>query len=237
MKNIKWYHVVIAFLIVCLFLSNCGKGGGFFVCNGNDTISHKIDTTIESIDTSMPSKPEPVKIIPGDISRKIPATGSNPKPIYITNWKHDTIPDYRYALPADPVDTLAILERYFETAIYREERKIPYGTATIDDTVSHNRIIGRGFNLKQDIPRIKETVTLRQPKRIVGYLDFNIRGNLQDPIHSVGAGLSLKGKNDMIYGAGVNLLDKSDSLGMFNKNKIIYEVRAGLPIRLLPRRK
>lgn len=136
-------------------------------------------------------------------------------------WKHDTLTEYEVRI--DPADTSAILARFHQKAYYKDVQKIKdYGTVTIEDTVTENRIATRRFTTDLKIPEKTTTITLRD-KRTIGYLDVSAIGNPTTPLYSIGGGFSLKLKNDRQYGVGV----------MYTKDNVLYYYgKFSIPIRL-----
>jgi hypothetical protein len=169
---------------------------------GNDTLgtSQKIDSFIKHdtvfIDTN--SRPQPVKYI--DTGRVV----------------HDTI-------PAKPTagDTAAILADHYSTYVYDDSIPTKYGGyAKIRDTVSENRITGRGFSLFQDIPEktitIKTTTVVKERKPI-GYL--GVTGAYP---FGIGVQAGVKLKNDQYITGGVELF----------QGQTIFKGSVNFPIRL-----
>lgn len=138
------------------------------------------------------------------------------KPIpYIV--KEDGVPQ----IIVEPVDTFAILRDYYSTAYYSDSFAFKRGVLHIADTVSRNRIVGRGRSILWTDTTVNNTTVLVPPKRIVGYFDVKGLGN--PSTLGIGGGLSLKLPSDKRYGAGAIFLWK---------NKPLYYIEAGIPIRL-----
>lgn len=196
----------VAFLLLVLFFRACGEGCRIFRGKKptQDTISVKIDTIYVQSKTDTFYQPIP----------KI-------KYQYITRNTVDTLTEFEVRI--DPVDTAAILAEYYSTYIYSDSIPVKYGHIKIKDTVTKNKIQGRSVALDQHLPVITKTVTLTQPKRTVGYIGFSGLGNGKDPIYSIGADLSLKLKNDKIFGVGIQY---------GRDNTVFYQGRFALPIRL-----
>lgn len=199
---------VVAIIAIFLLFRECGNGCKLFKGNSrlNDTISVKIDTVFVQVKGDTTYVPEIIGV-------------SNT--IYETKWKHDTLETFEVRI--DPADTAAILARCNQSAFYSDTRKIgEYGTVTIKDTVSQNRISSRGFSYDIKIPEVTKAITLRD-KRIVGYIGVSGMGNPEQPIHSLGLDFSLRLKSDYILGIGAK----------FTKaGAMYYEAQFKAPIRL-----
>lgn len=66
------------------------------------------------------------------------------------------------------VDTVAILQDYYSFNIYSDTLSNDYGFVLVNDTISRNKILGRGFRSEFLIPEITKTITitkLRKPKK------------------------------------------------------------------------
>ena len=204
----NWYKYgvwVAAIIILLLLVRSCGNGGtSFFSCNKPDTTRHTIDTTIYKDSIVYVDKPVPYKV-------EIFIKG---KPYAV----HDTVTDYLI----HPTDTAAILQRFLETVYYSQVYDVKRGTIIINDTLTQNRISGRGLLVNISDTTIKETIILQQPKRLILYFGINAMGNRKDFFHSIGSDLSLKGNNDMIYGAGVNIMRGGE---IFYTGKVMFPIR------------
>lgn len=211
MKYLTTKNIIIAVLILLvLFLLTCGhsRSGGFFQCNGKDTISHRIDTIIVIHKSDTTYIPQPVEVfMPGQVK-------------WFEKTVHDTLPpitSYEFALPCDSQYTKA----YFLTSIYKAHNEGKNWKVDIADTVTQNRIIGRGLKVVTQDTVIRESTTLLKHKLIL-YFGFSVQGGMSDWFHAAGLDLSLKGTNDRIYSIGANLT---------RDNKIFYQAGVRLPIR------
>lgn len=81
--------------------------------------------------------------------------------------------------------------------IYRDSLPVSHGYAIIQDTVSENRITGRGFRLNQALPTVERTIP--EKKRNVVYLGISGTGGKQNYLYSVSGDISLKDKRDRMY--------------------------------------
>lgn len=170
---------IIAIIWLTLQVKSCTGGSQ----QGSDTLSVKRDTVWKEYKKDTQYIPQPYAVT-----------------YYHKIVDHDTIEVYKEGIK---VDTGRILEQYFATRHYDETLQVQYGSARLKDTVTQNRITGRSIILTQDIPFVKETVTMLQPKRVILYFSIGAIGNRNHLPYASGAGLGLKLKNDaMIEGMG-----------------------------------
>lgn len=207
----KWRERLIwvaLFVGIIMFLRACGEGCRIFKGDKRlkDTISVKIDTVFVEVKGDTVYVPELIGV-------------SNT--IYQTRWKTDTLETFEVRI--DPADTAAILARCNQTAFYSDTRWVgAYGLVTINDTISQNRIVSRGFSHDLKIPEVTKTITVRD-RRTVGYIGVSAMGNEGQPLHSLGLDFSLKLKSDYIIGVGAK----------FTKSgQMYYEAQFKTPIRL-----
>lgn len=160
--------------------------------------------------------------IPGKIEVVID-TQYVPKPYKVVQYKPVFKTDTLELTEIVQVDTSQIVLDYHRRRYYSDTVKIDFGHAIINDTVTENRIAGRGVKTNQRLPVIKETVTIFQPPRNILYLGFSGTGSKQNFFYSIGTDLSLKTRNDRIYSAGVNLT---------RDNQVLFEGGVKFPIRL-----
>lgn len=182
MKYITTLIFAIAIVIITLQLRSCFCGGGQ---QTRDTVSVKIDTVWQRVkDTILLDHPVPYKVV-----------------YYKEKVLRDTLETVETVL--QHVDSARILNQYLSVRPYDTTIQVQYGTIQLIDTVTQNRITGRSVFLTQDIPIVKETVTLTQPKRVVLYFSIAAIGNKDHLPYASGAGLGLKLKNDaFIEGMG-----------------------------------
>lgn len=212
----KWSVVLIMFIGMLWLMRQAGCIGGRKAAS--DTVSVRIDTTyILKIDTLKFETLVPYKV--QYVKEKI---------------LHDTLIDFKTistggiidsAWIADHKNVTIATDQYFATRFYNTVSNVQYGTATINDTVTQNRIVGRSVILNQNIPVAKETVTLTQPKRVVLFFGIQAIGNKQSLPFASGATLDLKFKNDGMIGIG----------GYLTRNDPMYSISAKFPIRLRKR--
>lgn len=181
-KYIFQFGTALIFLIaVWLLLKKCGNTGGQKITVKTDTVyQHRVDTINVPYETLVPYK------------------------VVYTKDKvlHDTLETFVAGAYTMPADTARIIAQYFATRNYSKTEEVAYGNLTINDTVSQNRITGRSIILTQDIPLIKETVTVEAKKRAVLYFGINAIGNKENIPFASGVTLDLKLRNDIMIGGG-----------------------------------
>ena len=186
-QNIIW--AVIGVLVLLLFVTNCGKGGGkFFGCNKADTIKVKIDTIVNHYHIDTVYVPEIIGVT---------------NTVYTPIYKTDTLETFEYI--TKNVDTAEILKRFYQKNYYSDTLSLVRGKIVIQDTVTRNMITYRRLQSFGTDTMIVKAVTLQQPKRIALYFGASVIGSRKDPFHMAGIDLSLKGKNDKMYSIGANV--------------------------------
>lgn len=194
------YRIILALAIgYILFLQMCNRLGP---CPEQKIISVKVDTgyIIDSFKSTW-QKPKPDTII---------LPGKMPKPEIIYQ---DGPPTF----VMNDVDTAAILQDYFAKVFYRDSLQTQYGTITVEDTISQNRIQARRWQTNFTIPTITKTITLAEKKRNQLYTGFSgLFGQT-----SIGAeiNLSLKNKKDQVYEVGAGILGTSPYMRIGTKFK------------------
>jgi hypothetical protein len=194
----KWGVIAAAAAALFLFGRSCGVKS-VTKHTGIDTVIYR-DTTI------IRYQPTPYKVI---------------EQVYVQGKPYPVIVKEPPYVMIEPVDTAAILADYNRTRLYDTTIALKRGTARIADTVTRNRITGRSLVLTGTDTTIRETVILRPPRRLVGYIDLTGMAGRHDV--GMGAGFSLKLPSDRSYGVGVQYLWNG---------KVMYYGRASIPIRL-----
>ena len=194
----KWGVILVIFLGLLWMRWQCTHK------TGGEVVKIKRDTTyIKTRDTVLIDHPVPYKV---------------------TYWKekvlHDTLETIETLL--QHVDSARILDQYFAMRDYDTTMKVKYGQMRMRATVMQNRIVAATFNLNQDIPQVKETVTLTQPKRVVLYFGVQAMGNKENLPYAAGATLDLKLKSDGIIGVG----------GYLTKDQPMFSFGMKFPIKL-----
>ena len=196
----KWSVVAIAIIFLFLLFRRCGNGGKIKEVVKIDTLTVVKTVELKTIDTFY--------------------TPSATKTVYqkVTEYKTDTLETF------NDVDTATILKQYYATLFYKDEINLgEAGNVTLYDTITKNKIAGRGF--LANLNKVIETKTINVPakKKAILYFGMEVLGNQQDFITASGVGLSLKTKNDKIYGVKALLTKQGNP---------VYGFQFMLPIRL-----
>lgn len=210
-KSTNYYKVAVfgaAIIILILVIRSCGAGkDSYFGCGyKKDTAEIRIDTFVVRGKSDTVYVPQVTTI-----------TTVKYKPF----WRHDTLETFEIIIV--PTDTVAILKDYFATRFYADTQIVKRGTVIIQDSVTQNRIVSRRLQTFLHDTTIVQKIILTQPKKFILYLDLQAMGNRKELLNGAGAGLSLKGRNDMQYGAGIWWL---------NQKQTFYSLKVSLPIRL-----
>lgn len=135
---------------------------------------------------------------------------------YKIEYKTDTLESF------EKVDSSAILRDYLSKRHYRDTIKNKYGYVVVYDTIYKNAILGRRTITRLEVPTVKETVTLTQPKRNILYVGFGVMGNQKELLFGTSATLGWKTKNDKMYEVGGWLTKTGDPM---------YSIGIKLPIK------
>jgi hypothetical protein len=105
-------------------------------------------------------------------------------------------------IPKDvPVDTALILRDFFAKNVYKDTVYFDenLGYASVLDTLQKNNILNRKWSYK--VNKVENTITIKIPVKPKTQLYYGINGSVDkvNLFNSVGAGLILKTKNDVIY--------------------------------------
>ena len=121
-------------------------------------------------------------------------------------------------VPAN-VDTLSILKDYYSKVFYRDTLKLKdtLGYFVVSDTISKNKIQGRSFQSFIRIPKIKETVYLKELSR-----DFYVGPSVHLGVpFSLGADAHLKTKKDFLLGFGVGI---NSNISPYIKGSVSWKI-------------
>lgn len=176
---IKNTTILILFIavVILLYLQKCnGNGSGTIIKTDTVWVQEKTDT----------------QYIPQIVNHYLP--GKAPKPFE----KWDTL----YLTEIKDVDTAAILQDYFSFNTYADTLKNKYGYVLVSDTITRNKIAGRGVETNLLVPEVTKTITLTQPKKNQVYAGFGLFGSQKDFAGGYELNLSLKTKQDRILGVG-----------------------------------
>lgn len=138
--------------------------------------------------------------------------------------KHDTLTntDTLWGMTYKDVDTAQILHEFFNEKYYYDSIDVMYGKVYVKDTVSQNKIQGRGISTRISIPEITKTITLIKLPRTTLYLGTEVNGNKEYPIYSVGINGGLVLKSGKYWGVQYSLT--KEGLGL-------YGLRFMIPIK------
>jgi hypothetical protein len=129
------------------------------------------------------------------------------KTLYHSTYKKgNDIPFYIIDSVQVPVhDTIRILSEYYQIKAYKDTIKKDSNTFVIDDTISQNRIISRGFTAKLTEKTIYVKEYYAQKAKFGLY--YGIRGDFsQDKgLEVLSPGLMLNAKNKALIGLNVNI--------------------------------
>lgn len=184
----KIYLFIIGVLVVFVLLQNRG-------CIGSNSSQQKSDTLVVNDtvwlvkDSLIYSKPKPGKIIYDSI---------------FIEGKSQYLADTNYAVLKMQFDSL--VKNHTALIIYNDSVKLDtVGYVSVVDSVRENKIIGRSWHYKYNIPFVTKTVTVTnfaKPKTQL-YIGGSVNATQSLGLHSAEAGVILKTKSDKIYGIKV----------------------------------
>lgn len=168
----KWSERIVWILLLA---------GVFFYFRNSVSYIQKTDTKIQPISQLVSSDtPKLVKVVDTVTKTKVRS-----KFIFVQKTIVDTHVVFKN------VDTAAILKNYFSKSIYNDVVRSKYGSATIMDTISTNKIIGRSVLFNFNIPTTTITKVETPKKTTQLYVGPDIG-------FGIGGGLDLKLKSDHI---------------------------------------
>jgi hypothetical protein len=178
MKHIV-YGLIIAFLLIFILKSECGKpkGQGEIVkVDGKkyEVLKHTIDTQYV--------------------------------PVKIKGTKDTIVEDTTIYVEVPVMDSTELrkyVEEYYAKKVYNDTIKLEYGKIFIHDTISTNKIINRAFAADLLIPTITDTKIVKELPKNQIYL--GVRGDVTQgySLFGVGPQIMLKTKKNKIYGVGM----------------------------------
>lgn len=195
MKNIFIVLLIVA-VVILLLLRKCESG------SGNVVVSEKHDTVWVEVkkDTAYIPKPYAVYLKGKEVS------------VFDTMYLPEIVTDSTCVAYYN-----TLKDYYSRIYLYSDTIKNKYGYIAINDTVTENKIAGRGTSSNFSIPEIINTITLMQPKRAAFFIGANMLGNEKDPLGGYNVNLAFKTKRDRMIEAGYNQLFGGDhyySLGL-----------------------
>lgn len=98
------------------------------------------------------------------------------------------------------LDSLAKL--FYAKNVYSDTFNLKYGNVYVQDSVQHNKIVGRSWSADLLIPNEGKTIMLKEPPKAQVYFGA---GATYGTSISPNAGLMLKTKRDRIYGISVGI--------------------------------
>jgi len=110
------------------------------------------------------------------------------------------------------VDTAEILKDYNSTRFYSDKQKIQYGSVTINDTITQNKIAGRGLVVDMNVPVVTKTITETQPRRNVVLFGIEALGSNQNVFEATGVDLGIMFKSQKYIGVKGQLLRGGQAL-------------------------
>lgn len=174
----KWVVILIIFVLLFLTFRRCGSDINYSPPQ-TDTIRVVTDTVWKESKTDTQWVPKVRKVVE-----------------YKTEWKTDTLEIFE-KIGADTAN--AFLKDYTSYKYYQDTIPTQYGYIVIIDTVTKNRIASRRTLSKFEVPVVTNNVTLREPKRVVAYLGFDVLGSQQSFLSAAGANFGLQFKNGKQY--------------------------------------
>jgi len=187
MKNLV-YGSIVLFLLILLYRAECGRP--VVVPNVEKVIVNgkKYDLINKVVDT------EYIK--------------------YTEKGKSDTIVHdttiYVKIPILDSVQLDSLAKLYYAKNVFSDTFKLKYGNVYVQDSVQHNRIVGRNWGADLLIPTEKTTITVKEPAINQVYFGPKIEyGNGIVP----GVGLMVKTKRDRLYGVSVSIGNNSPVYG------------------------
>ena len=176
MKHIV-YGLIIAFLLIFILKSECGKPKGEIVkVDGKkyEVLKHTIDTQYV--------------------------------PVKIKGTKDTIVEDTTIYVEVPVMDSTELrkyVEEYYAKKVYNDTIKLEYGKIFIHDTISTNKIINRAFAADLLIPTITDTKIVKELPKNQIYL--GVRGDVTQgySLFGIGPQIMLKTKKNKIYGVGM----------------------------------
>lgn len=106
-------------------------------------------------------------------------------------------------MPSD-VDTASILKEYYAKSYFIDTIKFPTGEIKIYDTISQNKITGRGVESSFVMARITDTKVVKENPKASLYAGVGA-GIVNRNVNEVSVHLFLKTKGTKMYGIGVGV--------------------------------
>lgn len=180
-------HIIIVILLLLVVVEFINPKG--FMPNRTTTIIDTVGIEIPIHDT-IPQEVEVEVQVPIEVEKPVPYA------------VHDTIQTI--------VDTNAIVSGYLNAQnIFTNTYKFPknQGSITIIDTISKNKLIGRKYTTK--ITPIVDTLRIPEPFKRKVYAGLEGGFNKADFVSSVGAGILINSKEDILYNLGIGVNNRT----------------------------
>ena len=179
---------IIILLVALLLIERCNNSGNGVI--GKPDTVRTVDTVFIPVKGEVVTKPRKIDSIPYPVEKLvIPADYDSLKNQHIElALKH-----YQINVSLDTVYLV-------DTAT-----KQSYGKVIILDSVEQNELRSHRFKYELTIPRITETVTIKEPykPRAQLYVGGGITGKQTSPVEGAHVGLMFKNKKDQVYGVQV----------------------------------
>jgi hypothetical protein len=156
---------------------------------------------------------------------------------YVPKWrtkikiKTDTVKIERFK----NVDTIAIITDYYSAYRYSDTIRLSYvdslgkryyfGNAVLIDTISQNKITGKGILWNYKIPIITRTITIQTPPRRQLYVGAGTAFNRTNFVDNVSGGLIYKTKQDKIYQFSLGLGNRGGAISPFLGAGIYWKIK------------
>jgi hypothetical protein len=196
-KNVL--YIIIGVLGLLLGLSTCNNGcSNPFKKVSSDTV------VVRTTDTAYVQQP------PVQIPVYIPIQSGSSAPIYIPQPSNDNaelVAQFRQ-----------LAEQHYRNNFYSDRIQLrdssgkDVGFVNVNDTISQNKIAGRGVNYQLKFPVITNTITttitntIQEPPKRQLYIGGGITGTTTLPINGFNAKLLYKDKKDNQFGVSAGLL-------------------------------
>lgn len=189
MKFIKenFLNLVLIILIVVLFLQRCTEHK---VVQTPPQITIVRDTVWVIHDSTVYSKPQLIKTIP----------------VPYEKLEVKYLPDSNY--PNLVKQYWSVVDRLLAINIQEDSLKIDsIGYVKVTDTVNENMIVGRSYKYDLKYPKIKETITIKEPYKPKNqlYIGGGVSGTKLNLFDQFDVGVLFKNKKDQIYGTKVGM--------------------------------
>ena len=132
-------------------------------------------------------------------------------------------------IPAD-VDTAAILKDYFAVRPYSETVNIgndstDYGTVTVSEKVSENKLFDRKYKFDVNIPTYTETFVVKEKPVNKWYIGGGMNFDKVNLISNVYGGILIQNKRDHIYGLNLGITNTGDQVTPFIGGSMYWKIR------------